>query len=207
MFGFPRLERTVRNAAPGHDLIAHVLGELAAFTGPETEQEDDITMLTLERSSGEEAIVAGDDGTVLTEFDLASEAGNEREAIERVAAAVSDLGLEPARLERLKTAVGEATMNAIEHGSGFRAERPIWIRVLRRPDRLCVEVTDLGGAGEIGPRETPDIEAKLAGLQSPRGWGLFLINEMVDEANVTSASGRRTLELVMQLGGGGHDDS
>ena len=48
----------------------------------------------------------------------------------------------------------------------------------------------------------PDLEAKLEGLQRPRGWGLFLIEKMVDEARVTS-DGRATtpLELVLRLEG------
>jgi serine phosphatase RsbU (regulator of sigma subunit)/anti-sigma regulatory factor (Ser/Thr protein kinase) len=199
MFGFPRLQKTVAQAPRDGDLIAHVLAVLAAFTGADAEQEDDITMVTLERMGGEEAAVASGDDAVLAEFDLPSQAGNERDAIDRVTVAVADVGIEPARLERLKTAVGEATMNAMEHGSGYRPDRPVWIRVVRRPARLCVEVTDMGGALEVAAREAPDIEAKLAGAQSPRGWGLFLINEMVDEANVTSENGRRTLELVVRL--------
>jgi anti-sigma regulatory factor (Ser/Thr protein kinase) len=48
--------------------------------------------------------------------------------------------------------------------------------------------------------ETPDLEAKLEGLQSPRGWGLFLIKNMVDEMNVhQDATRRHTLELVFNL--------
>jgi anti-sigma regulatory factor (Ser/Thr protein kinase) len=200
MFGFPRLQRTVAQAPRGGDLIEHVLAELAAVTGGDAEQEDDITMVTLERVGGEEVAVASDD-TVLAEFDLPSQPGTDREAIGRVAVAVADMGIEPARLERLKTAVGEATMNAMEHGSGYRPDRPVWIRVVHRRELLCVEVTDLGGAGELAAREAPDLEAKLAGAQSPRDWGLFLINKMVDEANVTSENGRRTLELVVRLDG------
>ena len=36
-------------------------------------------------------------------------------------------------------------------------------------------------AGEIPEAEAPDLEAKLEGLQKPRGWGLFLIQNMVDD--------------------------
>ena len=55
--------------------------------------------------------------------------------------------------------------------------------------------------------EQPDIEAKLDGRQSPRGWGLFLIKEMVDETRVTTKDGKHTLELVLRLEGGndGHE--
>jgi hypothetical protein len=54
---------------------------------------------------------------VLAELSVPSEPGNERIAMERVAEVVKELDLSEQRLERLKTAVAEATMNAIEHGN------------------------------------------------------------------------------------------
>ena len=69
-----------------------------------------------------------------------------------------------------------------------------------------VQITDLGGAPAERERETPDLEAKLDGLQRPRGWGLFLIENMVDEMRETSADGRHTLELVLRLEGGDDGD-
>ena len=47
-----------------------------------------------------------------------------------------------------------------------------------------------------------DLEAKLAGLQTPRGWGLFLIENMVDEMNVLSDEVHHTIELVVYIEGG-----
>ena len=203
MFGFPRLKETVANGPTGQELIDRVLSEVAAFTGPDAEQEDDITMVTLQRSVG--ASVLSLNGDVLAEFTLESEPGNEREAMARVADAVEGLGIEPARIERLKTAVAEATMNAMEHGNEYRADRPVSIRVLRSADRLRVLVTDQGGGGELPEREAPNLEAKLEGRQTPRGWGLFLIEKMVDEALVTSDESGHTLELALRLEGGGDE--
>jgi serine phosphatase RsbU (regulator of sigma subunit)/anti-sigma regulatory factor (Ser/Thr protein kinase) len=206
MFGFPRLKETVATGPAGQAMIDHVLATLEAFTGADAEQEDDITMVTLERSAGGAASAGTQNGSVLAAFELESRPGGEREAIERVATAVTGLRLAPARLERLKTAVGEATMNAMEHGSAYRADRPVAIRVLGSADLLRVQVIDHGGAFELTPPEAPDIEAKLAGEQTPRGWGLFLIQKMVDEAHVRTEDGRRVLELVLHLRGGDDGD-
>jgi anti-sigma regulatory factor (Ser/Thr protein kinase) len=139
---------------------------------------------------------------------VASSEGNERVAIERVSAAVAALGIPEQRLERLKTAVGEATMNAMEHGSEYRDDRPVSVRVLCGDGVVRVQITDLGGAGGDASRaaEVPDIEAKLAGLQRPRGWGLFLIQNMVDEMRETSDGGKHTLELAVRLSGGDDGD-
>jgi serine phosphatase RsbU (regulator of sigma subunit)/anti-sigma regulatory factor (Ser/Thr protein kinase) len=205
MFGFPRLKDTMAGAAGGQDLIDRVLSDLEAFTGPDAEQEDDITMVTLQRSGGQAHMSGSSNGSVLADFDLPSAPGNEREAMERVERAVAGVGLATARLERLKTAVAEATMNAMEHGNEYRPDRPVRVRVLHSADRLRVQVTDQGDGGELAETEAPDLEAKLEGRQKPRGWGLFLIEEMVDEARVTSARGGRTVELVLRLEGGGDD--
>ncbi|CAN5184064.1 hypothetical protein BH20ACT16_BH20ACT16_16280 [soil metagenome] len=50
MFGFPRLKDTVAGTAVGQDLIDRVLAELEVFVGPDGEQEDDITLVTLVRA-------------------------------------------------------------------------------------------------------------------------------------------------------------
>ncbi|MGI8428210.1 MAG: ATP-binding protein [Solirubrobacteraceae bacterium] len=144
---------------------------------------------------------------VLTQFQLPSEPGNERQVIARVEQAVSALALPPARLQKLKTAVAEATMNAIEHGNQNVAERPVSVCVLHSPGRLRVQVADMGSEpDESPPAELPDIEAKLAGLQKPRGWGLFLIKSMVDEARVTNDARGHTLELVLYLEGASDEE-
>ncbi len=51
MFGFGRLSRLVGESDGGEKLIDTLLMELSAFTGPNVEQEDDITLVTLERSA------------------------------------------------------------------------------------------------------------------------------------------------------------
>jgi anti-sigma regulatory factor (Ser/Thr protein kinase) len=140
---------------------------------------------------------------VLADFELPSRIGNERAAIDQVAEAVAQLGLPGPTMEKLKTAVGEATMNAIEHGNGGRAEIPVQVHVEATPDNLTVKVTDQGGGGggPIADPEAPDLDAKLAGIQSPRGWGLFLIKNMVDDLRIISEEGRHTVELVIHLKG------
>jgi serine phosphatase RsbU (regulator of sigma subunit) len=51
MFGFPRLRKVVENSAGGDHLIKECLAELEEFAGDGWEQEDDITLVTLERTS------------------------------------------------------------------------------------------------------------------------------------------------------------
>ncbi len=201
MFGFPRLKEAVARYPGGGELIDLVLADLHVHTGPDAEQEDDITMVVLQREPAQTDSPNGRViGNLLVEFEVPSAEGNERLALERVSATVAPLGLAPARLRRLETAVAEATMNAMEHGNAYRADRPVTVRVYAERGRVRVEVADLGGAPSAPDQaEVPDLEAKLAGLQRPRGWGLFLIKNMVDEARETGDGEHHTVELVMHL--------
>ena len=144
----------------------------------------------------------------LDAFTLPSEPGNERLALTRVVGTVKDLGLPPQRLERLKTAVAEATMNAIEHGNGNRPEIPVELEVTQNGDEIIVAISDQGGELHAGPpdHEEPDLVKKLDGDQSPRGWGLFLIRNMVDAMEVTTDGQRHTIRLTMRTGGAAHDE-
>ncbi len=139
-------------------------------------------------------------GTSLAELSIPSEPGNERWAMEQVAEAVRGLNLPPGRLEKLKTAVAEATMNAMEHGNRYNAEVPVKIEVWLLEKRLLVRIIDRGGSPPPNPNaQRPDLEAKLEGKQPPRGWGLFLIKNMVDDMRVSGNPDHHTIELLIDL--------
>ncbi|HEY7985199.1 MAG TPA: SpoIIE family protein phosphatase [Ktedonobacterales bacterium] len=226
MFGFPRLAALMREHTGTDSLIDFLLADLAQFTGPDWEQEDDVTMVTLERTAAgasggapeparmaatettetpapmEAASMAGEDAPrLLGEVEVASEPGNERVAMDQVVALLAPVALTPHQLERLKTAVAEATMNAMEHGNRYDPAKPVLLRVSASATAVSVTIRDFGGGRPIPNAPTPDIRAKLAGEQSPRGWGLFLIKHLVDEMLVFSDDTHHTIELIVHLEG------
>jgi serine phosphatase RsbU (regulator of sigma subunit)/CHASE1-domain containing sensor protein/anti-sigma regulatory factor (Ser/Thr protein kinase) len=214
MFGFPRLQGLIEaHRSTDSSLNDFLLSELARFTGKSWDQEDDITLVSLERPkvsvSDRETPLRSDvadnnrNRRILTDFALPSERGNERRAMEEVARAVSGLGLPEKSLDRLKTAVAEATMNAMEHGNRYNPEVPVKIQVWLLEERLLVRIIDRGSSPlPSSTKEAPDLETKLESMQTPRGWGLFLIQKMVDEIRVSANPDHHTIELVMHLGGG-----
>ena len=223
MFSFPHLMELVGKHADAATLIDFLLEELAVFTGHDWEQEDDVTMVTLQRSEGygvseistrssmrleeqneNDDNKQDDDWRVLAEWTLPSEPGNERLAMERVAEALQPLNLSKKRLEELKTAVAEATMNAMEHGNHYSPDVPVSIQVLVSQAALAVRIRDQGSGQSIPTPAEPDLEAKLAELQTPRGWGLFLIKNLVDDMHITSDEKHHTVELIMNLEGESH---
>ena len=194
----------------GQESVVSLLAELTRFTGEEREQEDDIIPLTSERSKASmtdrettlrpDATDHNGNRRILADFTLPNEPGNERLAMETVSEAISDLDIRGENLERLKTAVAEATMNAMEHGNKYRAEVPVEVMVLVEDRDLMVRITDRGsGPPPAKARHVPDLEAKLGGAQTPRGWGMFLISRMVDEVRVSGNSNHHTIELVIRL--------
>lgn len=199
MYGFPRLAEKMM-VVDAETMIDSLLDDLAGFKG-DGDQEDDITLVTLQRAPLDSANGAAD-GRMLAAFSLPSEEGNERRAIAEVLSAITPLAIVGERLERLKTAVTETAMNAIEHGNGSNPAIPFEVEVCMSDGALVVRITDQGGAPPEVPEETPDIEAKLAGLQRPRGWGLFLIRNMVDDLRTRTEGERHSVELVFNLMGG-----
>ena len=202
MYGFPRLRQELAVDDAGSELLDRLLDTLHRFTGPGWEQEDDITLVTLRRASGVADEPVEDEPAAPSasamSFSIPGEEGNERLAMDRVAAYVDGLGLPLARLERLKTAVSETAMNAIEYGSQGRPEVLVDIEVETNAESIVVRITDRALSGTIPDEaEAPDIELKLAGEQKPRGWGLFLIKNMVDSMDVTSDGDTQTVTLTM----------
>jgi PAS domain S-box-containing protein len=204
MFGFPRLRALVaEHDEEEHSLVDFLLEELYSFVAEGWEQEDDITLVTLGKFGGTVTAPSSGARRMISELSMPSEPGNERQATEEVARAVSGLGLPERTLERLKTAVAEATMNAMEHGNRYDPDVPVKIQVWLLEESLLVRIIDRGGSPPPSPNatEVPDLEAKLAGMQTPRGWGLFLIKNMVDEVRVSGNPDHHTVELVMLLKG------
>jgi anti-sigma regulatory factor (Ser/Thr protein kinase) len=213
MYGFPRLKAALEGEDSGSELIDRILDGLHGFVGRGWEQEDDITLVTLARSAGA-GVVPGphpateaseaDGGSTrsLLDIELPGTTGTEREAMDRVAAAVAGLAMPPERLERLKTAVSEATMNAVEYGSANRADIPVRVVVEQLGPDLRVHITDRALSGPIPDAEEPDLDAKLAGLQKPRGWGLFLIRNMVDDVATRADDQGQTVTLTLRIDGG-----
>jgi serine phosphatase RsbU (regulator of sigma subunit)/anti-sigma regulatory factor (Ser/Thr protein kinase) len=212
MFGFPRLRGLMAKERPGSELLNHLLEQLHEFVGGGWDQEDDITLVALQRTGGgehslllaaatEPASAEIAERRVLLTLSLPGEPGNERIAMTRVAEAVAPLDLPAARLERLKTAVSEATMNAIEYGSQNDPAIPVQIEAWVTDGDLVVSVADRGLSGPIPDAEQPDLEAKLAGEQKPRGWGLFLIKHMVDAMEIVTEGAAQTVILTLHLQG------
>lgn len=186
MFDFDRMAAVVADAATGAEVVDLCMQQLTTFSAG-CEQEDDITLVAVSRPMAP--------GTTEIQFTVASEIGNERDVMDRVVGFVGD-ALPPDRLAALGTAVSETAMNAIEHGNGADPELTVEVTVVLDPDVVVVTLRDQG-AGRPEPAEVPDLDAKLAGLQTTRGWGLFLVEQFADE--VVESAGEAGHEVTLRM--------
>ncbi len=191
MYGFQRVADVVRGAADPAGAVVDDVDDFAVGA-----QEDDITIVVLRRRNSA-ADSASSFRSTLLEFQLPSVDGIERDAMDRVMEAATNVGMDASRAKKLGTAVAEAVMNAAEHGNGFDPERPVDVVVSDDGSVVEVNVTD-DGPGASGSVETPDIDAKIAGEQGPRGWGKFLIDQLVDELEDQIVDGRHVLTMRMR---------
>jgi anti-sigma regulatory factor (Ser/Thr protein kinase) len=71
-------------------------------------------------------------------------------------------------------------MNAIEHGNKGNPDARVVVTISYDGDSFKVDVMDQGrGIAEM-PKE-PDIDQKIKKLETPRGLGLFLIKQLMDQ--------------------------
>jgi serine/threonine-protein kinase RsbW len=121
------------------------------------------------------------------EISLPSQLGYEVIALDTVISFVRQIGFDPARIDDLKTALAEVCINAIEHGNKLQADLRIDISCVYTTQLLLIEVHDQGVQRlDFDITRVPlNIEEKIAGLGSPRGLGLHLIQQLADEASCT----------------------
>jgi serine/threonine-protein kinase RsbW len=119
-----------------------------------------------------------DESTV--EVSLPNQLGYERIAMQCAASFAKIVGFLPERIEDLKTAVSEACLNAMEHGNKCHPDKRVVITMNYEEGVFSVTVVDEGEGIEVLP-EDPDIEERIENLETPRGLGIFLIKNLVDQ--------------------------
>ena len=113
---------------------------------------------------------------------LSNRIGYERIAMECSASFAKIYGLDPERIEDLKTVVSEAAINAMKHGNKGRKDARVTVSLKFKKDAINVWVKDEGdGIKDIPPK--PDIGRIIDKLDPPTGIGMFLIKKLADQVN------------------------
>lgn len=106
---------------------------------------------------------------------LPSQFGYEKVAMVSAAVIAKRMGFTPERVEDIKTVIAEACINAIEHGNGLDTSTPVIVELEENSHGLEVNVSDTGRSHIPSPLPSPGDSL------CHRGWGMFLIQSLVDE--------------------------
>ena len=133
------------------------------------------------------------------EVNLANQLGYERIAMACSASFARLMGLPPERIEDLKTMVSEAAINAMEHGNKGRPDARVTVSLNCQDNTINVTVSDEGdGITNFPPK--PDIEKIIEDLESPVGFGLFLIKQLADQVEFNKeANGGHVVKMAIKM--------
>ncbi len=133
------------------------------------------------------------------ELHIPNKFGSEKIVMEQVATLAKEIGFSDDRIEDLKTAVSEACLNAIEHGNEMNATTKVGISLSVNGTKMKVSVEDKGN-GMRGKMNEPNIDNKINGTETPRGWGLFLIKNLMDDIKFEpKADGGNVTTMIIHL--------
>ena len=129
----------------------------------------------------------------LVELYLPSELGYEKVAIAVIKALAQKIGFSTERTEDLKTALGEAVTNAIEHGNQLNVELRVFIALTIQEQSLILSVVD------EGRQPIPTIPTEHQERADHRGWGMFLIKSLMDDVETLALPGRNEIRMLAYL--------
>jgi serine/threonine-protein kinase RsbW len=111
---------------------------------------------------------------------------------EKASAVARSMGMSQDKIDEVKLAVIEACLNALEHSQASPRQFQVTFAVLgeEEPEALQITVRDQGvgfsPSGRIGKEKV-----KL----SKRGWGLQIIEGLMDEVHIESGAGGTTVVM------------
>ena len=110
------------------------------------------------------------------------------------------MGFSRDRIEDLKTALAEACINAIEHGNKFDQNKKVVVTLAANDSSLQVIVHDEGEG--IDPEKIPKKRVRENGFPCRRGYGVFLISNLVNEFSFNKIPGKgNNVTMLMHLNG------
>jgi len=118
-------------------------------------------------------------------------------AASKTAEAVADLmGFARDSVDEIKLALVEACINAFEHSRS--PDQRLRIHFAIAPEALTVSIADRGRGFTVG-HVREELAARRRAGKRTRGWGLRVMEELMDEVRVDSSDGGTTITMVKRL--------
>ena len=113
-------------------------------------------------------------------------------ATQTSAAVARHMNLDEEKTAEINMALSEACINAFEHSE---SKGGIEIHFKISDDRLIIQVTDSGKGFDKSKVDIPNIEEKISS-EYKRGWGLKLIEELMDKVKFDSSEEGTTVTMT-----------
>lgn len=126
-----------------------------------------------------------------------SEFGQEKTVTADIARLLTERHVHAARIEEVVTAVGEACLNALEHGNRLIRDRLVEIRMCAMEHGCSFRIYDEGEGFAYPP--LPDACVARHRPSDARGWGLLFISKFADQIRVGADGGKFYVELAFRL--------
>ena len=139
------------------------------------------------------------------EITLANQIGYERVAMACSASFAQLFGFPKDRIEDLKTVVGEASVNAMQHGNQGRSDAKVRVSLKCDDNTITVQVLDEGGGIDAFP-PMPDIEKIINEEKLITGFGLFLMRKLTDQVEFSKlANDGHVVKMTINMKEQGND--
>jgi serine/threonine-protein kinase RsbW len=112
---------------------------------------------------------------------------------EKASAVARSMGMSQDKIDEVKLAVIEACLNTLEHSQASPRQFQVTFSVLgqEEPEALQITVRDRGVGFSMTGRGGVKDKVKL----SKRGWGLQIIEGLMDEVHIESGAGGTTVVM------------
>ena len=107
------------------------------------------------------------------------------------------LSFDEEQTDEIKLALIEATLNAFEHSKS--KDRFVEIKFEANNDELTIKIHDSGGGFDTEEVEIPDINKKIKS-DYKRGWGMQLMEQLMDSVEVIRDENGCTIVLTKRRG-------
>ncbi|MDM8529626.1 ATP-binding protein [Anaerolineales bacterium HSG25] len=132
-------------------------------------------------------------GNPAIQISVPSQLGNEKIVMSALACLARKEGIPLERIEDLKTAVSEAVTNAIEHGNASNENLRVQVKALFEAEQLQLSVVD------ESEKSMPTFPVERKERADHRGWGMMLIEALMDEVESRRHPDGNELQMVMYL--------
>lgn len=99
------------------------------------------------------------------------------------------------QIDEVKHALIEACINAFEHSASD--EQTVYIKFVMYEDKVQLIIQDFGRGFDVGEVEKPELEKKIGG-DHKRGWGLMMMETLMDEVEIYSGPSGTRIVMTKQ---------